>query len=91
MTVQPIETDDIDLKSHSQLEAFAHNYALGQAAIEELEKLKPILALAISKLPKQQLKVSLTDMAEFGTIDMQMKMESKSGAILFRAVQTFDR
>lgn len=59
----------------------------GQAAIEELALLKPILALAINKLPTQQLKLSLTDQAHLGELDLQMKQESKSGAIWLRAVK----
>jgi hypothetical protein len=66
---------------------FAQNYALGQAAIEELKLLKPVLALAISKLPKQQLKLSLSEQATIGELALQMKHEEKSGAILFRAVK----
>jgi hypothetical protein len=73
--------------STGQLEVFAQNYAAGQAAIEELALLKPILALAISRAPKQQLKISLTDQARLSDWDIQMKQESKSGAIIFRAVK----
>lgn len=72
-----------------QIEQLAIRYAEGQAAIEELALLKPILAFAISKLSndKKQLKLSLTDQANLGEWDLQMKQESKSGAILFRAVK----
>lgn len=73
--------------SPTSWETLAQNYAAGQAAIEELALLKPILALAISKLDKQQLKLSLTDQANLGDLDLQMKQESKSGAIVFRAVR----
>ena len=82
MTIEPIE-DNI-----SQIEALAQNYALGQAAIAELELLKPILALAISKLPKQQLKLTLTEQSNLSDLDLQMKQEEKSGAIVFRAVKS---
>ena len=71
-----------------RLESFAHNYALGQEAIEELARLKPVLAFAISKLPKQQIKVSLSDFATLHELDLQMKMESKSGAVVFRSVKS---
>ena len=81
MTIEPIE-DNI-----SQIERLAENYALGQAAIEELAMLKPILALALYNLPKQQLKVTLTDQANLGKLDLQMKAET-SGALVFRAVRS---
>lgn len=57
-----------------------------QEALKELELLKPVLALAISKLPKKQLKMSLTEQSSLGDLDLQMKQES-SGAIVFRAVK----
>lgn len=70
-----------------QLTIFAENYAAGQAAIEELAMLKPILALAISKLPKKQLKLGLFEQAAAKIDwDLQFKAES-SGAIVFRAVK----
>jgi hypothetical protein len=59
----------------------------GQAALAELSVLKPVLALAISKLPKQQLKLSLEQQAKMDELEVQMKQESKSGAIVFRAVK----
>lgn len=70
-------------------EQLQQNLIMGQAAIEELALLKPILALAISRLSndKKQLKVSLTDQANLGEWDLQMKQETKSGAIVFRAVK----
>jgi hypothetical protein len=73
--------------STGQIEQLATRYAEGQAAIEELKLLKPVLALAISKLPKQQLKLSLREQATIGELALQMKHEEKSGAILFRAVK----
>jgi hypothetical protein len=58
-----------------------------QEALKELALLKPVLAQAISKLPKQQLKLSLKEQATIGELALQMKHEEKSGAILFRAVK----
>ena len=74
--------------AEDRLHSFAENYALGQAAIAELELLKPVLALAISKLPKQQLKLTLKEQTTIGEFALQMKQEEKSGAILFRAVKS---
>lgn len=68
-------------------EQWQQNYIAGQAAVEELALLKPILALAISKLPKKQLKLSLTDQTKLDEWDLQMKKESLSGAVVFRAVK----
>ena len=81
MTIEPIED------SISQIEALAQNYALGQAAIEELAQLKPLFAWAVSCLPRQQLKLSLSEQARLGEFDFQFKAES-SGAIVFRSVKT---
>lgn len=75
-----------EVESSPVWEQLQRNLIMGQAAIEELELLKPILALAISKLPKQQLKLSLTDQSNLGDLDLQMKQES-SGAIVFRSVK----
>lgn len=74
MTTQKIEVD-----IHTLLE--------GQAAIAELEIAKGVLAFAISKLPKQQLKLSLKEQTTLHELALQQKLESKSGAILFRAVK----
>ena len=57
-----------------------------QEALKELELLKPVLALAISKLPKQQLKLTLKEQTTIGELALQMKQET-NGAILFRAVK----
>lgn len=57
-----------------------------QEALKELELLKPVLALAISKLPKSQLKLTLKEQTTVGEFALQMKQES-SGAIVFRAVK----
>lgn len=59
----------------------------GQAAIEELRTLKPILARAISQLPKRQFKLSLSDQGNLDEWDLQMKREEQSGALVFRAVK----
>lgn len=59
----------------------------GQAAIEELRILKPVLARAISKLPKRQFKLSLSDQGNLDEWDLQMKREEQSGALVFRAVK----
>lgn len=72
----------------SAIEQLARDYLEAKADQEELEKvLRPILALAISRLPQKQLKVSLADQAKLGELDLQMKVESKSGAVWFRAVK----
>ena len=57
-----------------------------QEALKELELLKPVLALAISKLPKQQLKLSLKEQTTIGELALQMKQEA-SGALVFRSVK----
>lgn len=59
----------------------------GQAAIEELRILKPVLARAISKLPKRQFKLSLSDQGNLDEWDLQMKREEQSGSLVFRAVK----
>jgi hypothetical protein len=59
----------------------------GAAAIEELRTLKPVLARAISQLPKRQFKLSLSDQGNLDEWALQAKREEKSGAIVFRAVK----
>lgn len=88
MTIQPIENDNL---SPSQLEEFFGDYVQAKADQAELETAKQVLAFAISKLERKQLKVSLTDQAKLGTEwALQMKKESQSGAIVFRAVKSVD-
>ena len=71
----------------SGIEELTRQFAEGQAAIQELALLKPTLALALSKLPKKQIKLSLTDQTTLGDYELQAKREEKSGAILLRAVK----
>lgn len=79
-----IEGTVVHHEEPNAIEELLTDYQQAKADQAELENAKHVLALAISRLPKQQLKVSLTDMAHFGELDLQMKRESKSGAILFR-------
>lgn len=81
------QTDAVITIRVSELEEVKEALAVGVAAINELKLLKPILALAISRAPKQQLKLSLTDQTRLSDWDIQAKQESKSGAIVFRAVK----
>jgi hypothetical protein len=76
------------VSAEERLKSFAENYALGQEAIAELALLKPVLAYAISKLDRKQLKVSLSEQGSLvNDWDLQMKQEPKSGAIVFRSVK----
>lgn len=68
-------------------EKLQQDYIAGQRAIEELEVAKQVLAFAISKLPKQQLKLTVTEQTKLHELGLQQKLETKSGAILFRAVK----
>lgn len=57
------------------------------AALEqELETSRQLLAFAIDKLPKKQIKIDLTEQTNLHGLALQMKQE-KSGAILFRSVK----
>ena len=78
----------LDRDDFYRMEEFAKAYAEGQAAIAELEVAKQVLALAISKLPKQQLKLSVTEQTKLHELALQQKLESQSGAIVFRAVRS---
>lgn len=96
MTEQPYEPVDFTepirpWDSEGRLEQFAQDYAQAKADQAELETAKQVLALALSKLDRKQLKISLTDQAKLGTEwAVQMKREEKSGAVLFRAVKSID-
>lgn len=85
MTIQPTEHDNL---SPSQMEKFFQDYIQAKADQAELETARQVLALALSKLDKKQLKITLSDQARLGTEwDLQMKRESQSGSVLFRAVK----
>lgn len=81
------QTDAVITVKVADLDAMKETLAIAVAAHQELALLKPVLAFAISKLPKQQLKLTLTEQATIGELALQMKHEGKSGAILFRAVK----
>ena len=89
MTSSQFEHDNLTPENApSNLEQFFQDYAQAKSDQAELETAKQVLALALSKLDKKQLKVSLTDQAKLGTEwALQMKQESLSGSILFRAVK----
>lgn len=76
------------LNAPRNLEELTRQYAEGQAAIQELALLKPLLAHIIATLPKQQVKLSLSDQTKLGEFALQAKREEKSGSILFRAVKS---
>lgn len=57
--------------------------AMGKAAIDELNVLKPAFGLALSKLPKKQLHIRLEDAATMGEkYGIQAKSDGKGGIIL---------
>jgi hypothetical protein len=75
--VKPVRED------FTQLEELGKALANGQAAIEELNLLKPVFALALSKLEKRQLHVRLEELATLGEkFTMQAKSDGKGGIIL---------
>lgn len=91
MTVNTVEDTPYSVvaptrEDFTHLEDLGKALANGQAAIEELNLLKPIFALALSKLPKRSLHVRLEDQATLGE---RFAMEAKSdgkGGIHLRAV-----
>lgn len=76
--------DEVVPELRGNFQRLAEALEQGQAAIEELALLKPTLALAISKLPKSQIKVD--QHAELGAWKLEAKSES-NGAIVLRAVK----
>mgnify|MGYP003574934858 CR=1 FL=1 len=84
-TFETIPPEDTALGDSMQ--QLINDFAEGQAAIQELALLKPTLALALSKLPKQQLKLSLTDQTSLGDYELQAKRE-QNGSIVLRAVKS---
>ena len=70
----------------TQLEEFFEAYQEGQAAIQELATLKGVLALAIDKLPKKQIRVSLSEQAHLQELDVQYKVEG-NGSLVIRSVK----
>lgn len=91
----PVSYTDDNIRpwdNNGQLEKFFLDYTQAKADQAELETAKQVLAFAISKLSndQKQLKLTLTDQAKLGEWALQMKKESQSGAILFRAVKSVD-
>lgn len=57
--------------------------AAGKAAIDELNMLKPAFGLALSKLPRKQLRIRLEDAATMGEkYGVQAKSDGQGGIIL---------
>lgn len=84
-----VPTDDDAITPYNfegQFQKLQRQLIEGAAAIEELEVAKAILAFAIDKLPKKQLKITLSEQARLSELVLQQKQEN-SGAILFRAVK----
>lgn len=85
-----IEVPKLDIESpvgvdlEAGFQKIAEALSQGQAAVQELALLKPTLALAISKLPRKQIRID--NHAEFGEWELQVKKEA-SGAIIIRAVK----
>lgn len=80
---QGIVIPELEPEGYTYAEQLGSALANGQAAIEELNLLKPILALALSKLPKKQLHVTLSEHATLGEkFAMQAKADGNGGIIL---------
>lgn len=74
-----------------QLEQLARDYAEGQAAIEELAKTQQYLAIAVSKLPKSQLKVSLSQQLDLDAVPYRLEGKTDDkGNLFLRAVKSYE-
>lgn len=77
--------------SASQIEAWALDYAQAKGDQEELVLTRQYLLLALSKLPKRELKVTLSEQAELNKQPWKLQAKSDDkGTLFFRAVKTFD-
>lgn len=83
LQVPPL-SDEVPPKMTETFEQLTAALQQGQAAVQELAMLKPALALAISKLPRKQLKIDAH--AELGEWMLQGKTEG-NGATILRAVR----
>jgi hypothetical protein len=71
-----------------QIQEVMESIAEGQAAIRELETLKPILALVIHKYAKGQVEITLTEQAQLGDVlGLQIKADVNKGSVLLRSVE----
>lgn len=69
--------------NEDRINQIVQSLAEGKSAKDELAVLKPVLAFALSKLPKKQLRVRAEDMDTMAdTYSMQSKSDGAGGIIL---------
>lgn len=71
----------------STLQDMIQQFSEGQAAIQELELLKPVLALVIAKYADGEVEISLTEQAQLGDVYALQVRANERGAIQLRAVE----
>lgn len=79
--------DKITPDTDSAIEALALDYANAKADQAELDVLRGYFLLALSKMPDQTMRVSLTEQAHLG--DLPLRLQAKAddgGAVYIRAV-----
>lgn len=73
----------------SSMDELAKDYIQAKADQAELDLLRQYFLLALSKMPDQTMRVSLTEQATLGDlpIALQAKSDVQTGAVYFRAVE----
>lgn len=82
------ETDTITLNDGgSSIEQLAADYAQAKHDQAELDVLRQYFLLALSKMPDQTMRVSLTEQAQLGELPLQLQAKADDGgAVYIRAV-----
>lgn len=75
------------IQHDSGLQEMIQQFSEGQAAIQELELLKPVLALVIAKYADGEVEISLTEQAQLGDVYALQVRANERGAIQLRAVE----
>lgn len=72
----------------SPIEQLAADYAQAKADQAELDLLRQYFLLALTKMPDQTMRVSLTEQAQLGALPIELQARADdNGAVYFRAVE----
>jgi hypothetical protein len=83
-----VQFEKITSDTDSGIEALALDYANAKADQAELDVLRAYFLLALSKMPDQTMRVSLSEQAQLGELPLQLQAKAdKSGAVYIRAVE----
>lgn len=79
--------DSISFSEVPALQELTNRLIEGDAAIRELELLKPILALVIHKYAEGEVAITLTEQAQLGEVLALQVRADENGAVHLRSVE----